>query len=59
MKELRVSAAGDIRRIAFAFDPGRNVILLAAGDKRRANENRFFRDLIRFADSRSASHPAT
>ncbi len=59
MKELRVSAAGDIWRIAFALDPGRNVILLAAGDKRRANEDRFFRDLIRFVDSRFAGHLAT
>ena len=37
MKELRVSAAGGIWRIAFAFDLGRNAILLAAGDKRGAN----------------------
>ena len=41
MKELRVSAAGGIWRIAFAFDAGRNAILLTAGDKRGANEDRF------------------
>ena len=47
MKELRVSAAGGIWRIAYAFDPGLNAILLAAGDKRSVNEDRFYRDLIR------------
>ena len=59
MKELRVSAAGSIWRIAFAFDPGRNAILLAAGDKRGANEDSFYRDLIRLAVSRFAGHLAT
>ena len=59
MKELRVSAAGGIWRIAFAFDPARNAILLAAGDKRGVNEGRFYRDLIRLADSRFAGHLAT
>ena len=59
MKELRVSAAGDIWCIAFAFDPGRNAILLAAGDKRGANEDSFYRDPIRLADSRFAGHLAT
>ena len=59
MKELRVSKAGDIWRIAFAFDAGRNVTLLAAGDKRGANEDRFYRDLIRLADSRFDGHLAT
>jgi len=39
MKELRVSAAGGIWHIAFAFDPGRNAIFLAAGDKRGANKD--------------------
>ena len=46
-KELRVSAAGGIWRIAYAFDPVLNAILLAAGDKRSVNEDRFYRDLIR------------
>ena len=58
MKELRVRAAGGIWRIAFAFYLGRNAILLAAGDKRGANEDRFYRDLIRLADSRFADHLA-
>ena len=59
MNELRVSAAGGIWRIAFAFDPRRNAILLAAGGKRGANEDRFYRDLIRLADSRFSGRPAT
>ena len=59
MKELRVSAAGGIWRITFAFDPGRNAILLTAGNKRGANEDRFYRDLIRLAESRFAGHLAT
>ena len=59
MKEMRVSAAGGIWRIAFAFDLGRNAILLAAGDKRCANEDKFYRNLIRLVDSRFAGHLAT
>ena len=59
MKELRFSNAGGIWRIAFVFDSGRNAILLAASDKCDANEDRFYRDLIRLADSRFAGHLAT
>ena len=33
MKELRFTAAGGVWRVAFAFDPEREAILLAAGDK--------------------------
>jgi hypothetical protein len=33
MKELRFDAAGGIWRVAFAFDPRRQAILLVAGDK--------------------------
>ena len=59
MKDLGVSAARGIWRIAFAFDAGRNAILLAAGDKRGANADRFYREMIRLADSRFAGHLAT
>jgi hypothetical protein len=34
MKELRADAAGGVWRVAFAFDPRRQAILLAAGNKR-------------------------
>ena len=59
MTELPFSAAGGIWRIAFAFDTARKAILLAAGDKRGANEDSFYRDLIRLAVSRFAGHLAT
>ena len=41
MKELRCQAAGGIWRIAFAFDPDRKAVLLAAGDKSGGGERRF------------------
>ena len=59
MKELRVSAAGGTWCIVFAFDHGRNAILPAAGNKRGANEDSFYRDLIRLAHSQFAGHLAT
>ena len=37
----------------------RNAIVLAAGGKRGANEDRFYHDLIRLADSRLPGHLAT
>jgi hypothetical protein len=33
MKELRFDAAGGVWRVAFAFDPRRQGVLLVAGDK--------------------------
>ena len=41
MKELRFSAADGEWRTAFAFDPNRRTILLAAGDKSGVSEKRF------------------
>ena len=58
MKELRVSVGGGGWRIAFAFNPARTAILLAAGNKRGAQEHRFYLDLIRVADRRFAGHLA-
>jgi hypothetical protein len=52
MKELRFNAHGGVWRVAFAFDPARQAILLTAGDKAGANETRFYRRLIRVADQR-------
>ena len=51
MKELRVKTAAEAIRIAFAFDPDRNAILLVAGDKRGVSEKRFYRQLIARADA--------
>jgi len=51
MKELRFEANG-AWRIAFAFDPARQAIILAAGDKASVNQRRFYRKLIETADRR-------
>jgi hypothetical protein len=56
MKELRFDAAGGIWRVAFAFDPKRNAILLVAGDKSGASEQRFYRQLLAKADARYRQH---
>ena len=41
MKELRFDADGGVWRVAFAFDPTREAILLIAGDKSAGSEARF------------------
>lgn len=56
MKELRFNASGGIWRVAFAFDVKRKAILLIAGDKKGKNQTKFYKDLIRLADSRFAKH---
>ncbi|HLX84066.1 MAG TPA: type II toxin-antitoxin system RelE/ParE family toxin [Terriglobales bacterium] len=56
MKELRFSAADGEWRVAFAFDPKRKAMLLVAGDKSGGSGKRFYRELIRKADARFASH---
>lgn len=58
MKELRFGTAGGAWRLAFAFDPQRAAILLAAGDKSGGSGRRFYRTLIRKADERFDSHLA-
>ena len=58
MKELRFRAAGGVWRVAFAFDPERDAILLVAGDKSGGSEKRFYRELIRKADERFDTHLA-
>jgi hypothetical protein len=56
MKELRFDAADGVWRVAFAFDPRRNVVLLIAGDKSGGSEKRFYRQLIAKADERFDEH---
>ena len=56
MKELRFQADDGVWRIAFAFDPQRKAILLVAGDKSGVNERRFYRQLIKKADTRFNTH---
>ena len=58
MKEMRFSAAYGEWRLAFAFDPARNAILLVAGDKSGGSSRRFYRVLIRNADERFDRHLA-
>jgi hypothetical protein len=50
MKELRADTADKVLRVAFAFDPERNGILLVAGDKSGASQRRFYKQLIAKAD---------
>ena len=56
MKELRFDADGGVWRVAFAFDPAREAILLVAGDKSGGSEARFYRALIAKADARWERH---
>lgn len=56
MKELRFSAADGEWRAAFAFDPKRKAILLAAGDKSGTGEKKFYRNLSAKADKRLDAH---
>ncbi len=56
MKELRFTLPDGEWRIAFAFDPARQAILLVGGSKSGTNEKRFYRDLIRVADERFTAH---
>ena len=56
MKELRFRADGGVWRIAFAFNPQRNAILLVAGDKSGVNETMFYKRLIDKADWRYKEH---
>jgi Phage derived protein Gp49-like (DUF891) len=56
MKELRFRADGGVWRVAFAFDPERNAILLVAGDKSGASEKKFYKRLIEKADKRYKEH---
>jgi hypothetical protein len=56
MKELRFDADGGVWRVAFAFDPRREALLLVAGDKSGGSVARFYRSLIGKADRRIDAH---
>ncbi len=58
MKELRFQADGGVWRVAFAFDPQRQAILLVCGDKSGVSERKFYKQLIRKADERFDQHLA-
>jgi hypothetical protein len=56
MKELRFKAADGVWRVAFAFDPKREAILLVAGDKSGVSEDKFYKRLLKKADKRYREH---
>lgn len=56
MKELRFNADGGVWRVTYAFDPKREGILLAAGDKSGVSEKRFYKQLILKSDARYGDH---
>ncbi len=59
MKELRFSWNGQVWRVAFAFDPQRQAILLVGGDKGGADQRRFYKRLLAVADARYDDHLVT
>lgn len=58
MKELRFNWVGEVWRVAFAFDPERQAVLLVGGDKGSADQKRFYKRLIAVADGRYSEHLA-
>ncbi|MEI7536963.1 MAG: type II toxin-antitoxin system RelE/ParE family toxin [Comamonadaceae bacterium] len=59
MKELRFTWTGEVWRVAFAFDPERQAILLVGSDKGGADQRRFYKRLIAVADERFDDHLST
>ncbi len=51
MKELRTRHRRHQYRVAFAFDPQRQAVLLLGGDKTGKDQRRFYLDLVRRADA--------
>ncbi len=56
MKEIRFAWSGEVWRVAFAFDPERQAVLLVGGDKGGADQRRFNKRLIAIADRRLDGH---
>ncbi|MBI5577007.1 MAG: type II toxin-antitoxin system RelE/ParE family toxin [Deltaproteobacteria bacterium] len=56
MKELRFNWEKEVWRVAFAFDPRRQAVLLVGGDKAGADQRRFYKRLIHVADERFGRH---
>lgn len=56
MKELRFRVGDGLWRVAFAFDPRREAIVLVAGNKAGVNQRRFYQQLILQADRRFQSY---
>jgi hypothetical protein len=58
MKELRFRWETGVWRVAFAFDPRRQAILLVGGDKGGIDQRRYYKRLIAVADERFDEHLA-
>jgi hypothetical protein len=59
LKELRFRHGAAVWRVAFAFDPLRQAILLVAGNKAGADQRLFYRRFIQTADQRLQAHLAS
>ena len=58
MKELRSKTSRSELRVAFAFDPDRQAVLLTGGDKSGIGQKAFYAQLIDRADRVFAAHLA-
>jgi hypothetical protein len=58
MKELRAKTRRSELRVAFAFDPARNAVLLVGGNKSGVGQKGFYAHLIHRADRLFAAHLA-
>ncbi len=56
MKELRITLPDGEWRVAYAFDPARQAILLTGGSKSGVSGRQFYARLVRIADERFANH---
>ena len=59
MKALRFGCQGAVLRVAFAFDAGRQAILIVGGDKGGTNQKRFYKRLLGLADACFDTHLAS
>ncbi len=56
MKELRADPQSQVLRIAFAFDPNREAILLVGGDKSGRGQKQFYKRLLAKAEKLYETH---
>ncbi len=56
MKELRFTVGNTVWRVAYAFDPKRQAVMLAAAMKQGRNQKRFYERLITLAERRYVEH---
>jgi hypothetical protein len=59
MKEIRFKTKDGVWRVAFAYDPKRQAVLLIAGNKSGVSQKRFYNELIRKADERFSDYLKT